>query len=66
MKPIIPKVIPKEKLKTIQIPTLLLMGVMIGTMIPQTGLYIIVILLMILFTTTWVTMNRQIHSQPIE
>lgn len=43
-----------------------LMGVTIGIMIPQTGLYIVVILLMILFTTTWVTMNRRIRSQPVE
>lgn len=43
-----------------------LMGIMIGIMIPQTGLYIVVILLMILFTTTWVTMNRRIQSQPME
>ncbi|MED1412664.1 MULTISPECIES: hypothetical protein [Bacillus] len=43
-----------------------LMGVMIGIMIPQTGLYIVVILLMILFTTTWVTMNQRIRSQPVE
>ncbi len=43
-----------------------LMGVMIGTMIPQSGLYIIVILLLILFTATWVTMNRRIRNQPVE
>ncbi|MCW9132696.1 hypothetical protein OF830_17475 [Bacillus paramycoides] len=43
-----------------------LMGVMIGIMIPQAGLYIVVILLMILFTTTWVTMNQRIRSQPVE
>ncbi|OJE41866.1 hypothetical protein BAQ49_12305 [Bacillus proteolyticus] len=43
-----------------------LMGVMIGIIIPQNGLYIIVILLMILFIATWVTMNRRIHGQPVE
>ena len=43
-----------------------LMGIMIGTMIPQTGLYIIIILLMILFTVTWFTINRRIRSQSIE
>lgn len=42
------------------------MGVIIGTMIPQTKLYPIVILLMILFTVTWVTMNRRILSQPVD
>lgn len=42
------------------------MGVMIGTMIPQSGLYIIAILLLILFTVTWVTMNQRIRSQLVE
>ncbi len=43
-----------------------LMGIMISIMIPQTGLYIIIILLMILFTVTWVIMNRRICSHPVK
>ncbi|ALX48902.1 hypothetical protein AOX59_09925 [Lentibacillus amyloliquefaciens] len=43
-----------------------LMGVMVGVMIPEIGLYTIVILLTILFTVTWVIMDRRIRSQPAE